>query len=155
MLKRQEKAMTTVSNQVPRYNSDRHDILSKIVHHNGYAYVTDTYQVYRIPSGQPDSFIGKYPVNELDKFMSRTEKTTYTAYPVNTDVAISKDGKDFPLDLCKIGKNYYNLKYIKQAIKILGKNITCYQDNNKQFSPLIFESEEGSGCLCPIRYIPD
>ena len=153
MLKRQEKTMITVSRQVPRY--DRNNVLEKIVYHNGYAYVTDTFQAYRIPSGQPDSFIGKYPVNELDRFMSRTEKTTYTEYPVNTNIAVEKHGKDLPFDLCKIGKNYYNLKYIKQAIKILGKNIVCYQDNNKTFSPLIFESIEGSGCLCPVRYIPD
>lgn len=153
MLKRQEQAMAAVSRQVPLY--DRNNVLTKVVHHNGYAYVTDTFQAYRIPSGQPDSMPKAYPIDMIENLISRTEKTTYTAYPVNTDLAVEKHGKDLPFDLCKIGKNYYNLKYIKQAIKILGKNITCYQDNNKTFSPLIFESNEGLGCLCPVRYIPD
>lgn len=154
MLKRQEQAMTTISKQAIKSHCSNRKELATVVHYNGYAYVTDTFQAYRIPSGQPDSRICKYPVNALDSFMNRARKTTYTAYPVNTDVVISKKEHKY-FDLVKIGKNYYNLKCIKQAIRILGKNITCYQDNNKQFSPLIFESEEGLGCLCPVRYIPN
>lgn len=151
MLKRQEQAMTTVSRQVPRY--DRNNILTKIVHHNGYAYVTDTFQAYRIPSGQPDSMPKTYPIDRIENLMNRTADKNYTAYPVNTEVVVEKKGAAMPFDLCKIGQNYFDLRKVKQAIRILGKNITCYETG--VFRPLIFESSEGIGCLCPVRYIPD
>lgn len=96
-----------------------------------------------------------YPIDRIENLMNRTADKNYTAYPVNTEVVVEKKGAAMPFDLCKIGQNYFDLRKVKQAIRILGKNIVCYQDNNKTFSPLIFESVEGSGCLCPVRYIPD
>lgn len=137
MLKRQENAMAVIARQANR------EILRSVYHKNGYAYVTNSYQAYRIPSGQKDNMPDSYPYKDLDRLMKRTADKSYIEYPINTE----KVNYDC---LTKIGENYYQIKFVKQAIRILGKNITCYQDIRKQFSPLILESNEGVGVILPV-----
>ena len=59
------------------------------------------------------------------------------------------------LSLVKIGKDYYQLKMIRTAYQILGKKMRAYEHTEKCYQGLKLVSDQGSGFILPVRYIPN
>lgn len=52
----------------------------------------------------------------------------------------------------KIGEQYFNIKFIKNVIDVLGTDITVYVENNNENRPLYIENKNGElGVIVPIR----
>lgn len=147
MNKTQEKAMQIVVNHAPNHLTDQ----IGHIHCNGqYAYATDGYQVYRIPCNDRITLsvktTKKYPADHLDSFLESDD--SWDKYFLNTDV-VANNGY---FQLVRIGRCYYDVKKIKKAIQILGKNVIAFQDNKKTFAGIVLESEKGCGFIQPVVY---
>lgn len=146
MNKTQEKAMQSVVNHAAKNHKD----LIGHIHFDGqHAYATDGYQIYRIPCTDRITLSvnrsQKYPKDNLDSFLKIDD--SWDKYFLNTDVV--HDNGYFKL--VKIGHCYYDVKKVKKAIQILGKNIIAYQDGSKCFAGIVLESEKGNGLILPVR----
>ena len=52
----------------------------------------------------------------------------------------------------KIGEQYFNIKFIKNVIDVLGTDITIYAENDNENRPLYIENKNGErGVIVPMR----
>lgn len=52
----------------------------------------------------------------------------------------------------KIEEQYFNIKYLKNIIDVLGTDLTIYLSNDKEYRPLYVENKKGElGLVLPIR----
>lgn len=144
MNKTQEKAMQIVANHAPK----RLQNLIGGIHFSGqYAYATDSFQGYRIPCTNTVTWSIRsqnYPQDKLDSIL--TVDDSWDKYFLNTDIV--RDNGYFKL--VRIGQCYYDVKKVKKAIQILGKNTIAYQDNSKKNAGIVLESDKGNGFILPV-----
>ncbi len=144
MNKTQEKAMQIVANHAPKHLKNQFGQ----IHFSGkYAYVTDSFQGYRIPCTNTATWSirsWKYPQDKLDSVMEIDD--SWNKYFLNTDVV--RDNGYFKL--VRIGQCYYDVKKVKKAIQILGKNTIAYQDYSKQNTGIVLVSDKGNGFILPV-----
>ena len=52
----------------------------------------------------------------------------------------------------KIDNKFYNIKYLKNVIDVLGTDLTIYSSNDNEYRPIYFENKNGElGLVLPIR----
>lgn len=60
--------------------------------------------------------------------------------------------KNAEKELYKIGEQYFNIKYLKNVIDVLGTDLTIYLSNENENRPLYVENKKGElGLVLPVR----
>ena len=155
MLQKQQKALERVANTFRREHKDidHHDpksIFETVWYTDEYAYACDTYQAYRVANDTNNITVSvkcyQPNLNMYNNLFNYDE--SMDKYSLNTDVV----REDCNMNLVKIGHNYFDVKKIKTAIAILGKNAVAYQ-SKQNFAPIVIVSKDGKsfGAVCPVR----
>lgn len=145
MLKRQINAMEKVARNERGYMRGR---LQRVWYTQDYVYATDGYQVYRLynDTGTVSNDAVPYPVESMDTFfIDADERSRYVE--INAD----EKGQFNKFHLCQIGNDFYDVKKIKQAYEILGKNMCGWEDKYQRFRGLHLSSPAGEAFILPIR----
>lgn len=151
MLKKQEKALQWVIKNIKKADP-AHDVLCNLIYTKDYIYATDRYCAFRLPNdtGKVSSadLETRYPKNSIDKFLEyhNSPRTNYQQIPFEITEENNLEG----LELYKIGIDYYQQKYIKKAVQVLGDNIEAMQSANRH-RMLYISSPKGEAAICPVR----
>ena len=93
------------------------------IHYTGdWIYISDGYQIYRLPNhtGIITEGYDDYPVEMLDRFLETNEDwipVEFTVKPLGTT--------SFGLTVSRIGNSFYNTVFLQKAVEILGQGISA------------------------------
>ena len=103
----------------------------------------------------------KYFNETLQNFIENNSKSTdlcshYQEYKKNTikmlDNVYKLHNKNAEKEPYKIKKQYFNIKYLKNIIDVLGTDLIVYLSIDNEYRPLYFENKNGElGLVVPIK----
>jgi len=148
LTKEQKKALEAVVHNFKK--NDPREVMKQVYYTDDYIYATDTLSAYRLPNTEETISLSAgpcdYPVSSINRQFEWCYTKDYFLQELTPEPCKTIDGMTF----CKIGNDYYDIKQIKRAIRILGKNLLPYQQKER-FRPLYLKSEKGEAIICPVR----
>ena len=148
LTKEQKKALEAVVHNFPKNNP--RDVLKQIFYTENYIYATDMFSAYRLNNEENTISLtvtpGAYPTRSIDSMIDWYHENDSFLQEFTPEPCKNLEG----MNICKIGHDYYDLKQIKRAVRILGKNLLPYQ-RKERYRPLYLKSEKGEGIICPLR----
>lgn len=145
MLKRQINEMEKVARKERGY---LHGRLQRVWYTQDYIYATDGYQVYRLynDTDKVSKDAIPYPVESMDSFFIEANERSR-----DVEINAEEQGTFGHFHLCQIGHDFYDVKKIKQAYAILGKDVHGWEDKYLRFRGLHLISPAGEAFILPIR----
>ena len=129
-----------------------HEEMQRVYYTEKYVYATDGRVIFRLANDTnivtPEEGGRPYPCVVLDHFLSDSG-IDKRYVEINTDVErILND-----MELCIIGNDCYDAEKIRNAMVILGSDVTAWENRQERFRGLHLESKAGKGLILPVRLI--
>lgn len=112
----------------------------------------NAYEAYRLPNNSDQvtlvAFPDKYPSDFVDATISKAyeEADRVSAEIPAQPTHVTKDG----IKVMQIGNGYFDARFVRHALKILGKDVTAYPSENSR-KILLLHSDAGDGIICPFN----